>query len=294
MTATPTSPTSPAPSPASAPGVIRLGHSPDPDDAFMFYGIARDLVDTEGLRFEHRLEDIEQLNQRATRGEYEVTAVSLNAYTRLADKYLVLNAGASMGEGYGPMVIANEPFAPDLLKTKKIAVPGENTTAFMTLRLQMGDFDYVVVPFDEIFAAVAQGRADAGLIIHEGQLTYEDEGFYCILDLGKWWQETENLPLPLGINCVRRDLGPDLCHRIDRVLKRSIQFSLDNRDAAVDYALSWGRGLDKAKGDQFVGMYVNQLTLETGTLGRPAIDRYLERVAAAGLIPAGFEAEFVK
>lgn len=290
----PTSRIAPMSHPQAPPGVLRLGHSPDPDDAFMFYGLARDLVDSEGLEFEHLLEDIETLNRRATRGELEVTALSLNAYTQVADKYLILNSGASMGSGYGPMVVAREPFLPELTAKKTIAVPGENTTAFLTLRMCIGDFEYEVVPFDEIFAAVADGKADAGLIIHEGQLTFRDEGFFCILDLGKWWEkETGGLPLPLGINAVRRDLGPEMCRRIDRVLKRSIKFSLDNRPAAVDYALRWGRNLDTAKADKFIGMYVNELTMDTGGIGRPAIDRYLERAAALKLIPEGFRAEFV-
>lgn len=275
-------------------GTIQLGHSPDPDDAFMFYGLARDLVDAEGLRFEHILRDIETLNQWATEGKLEVTAVSLNAYTGLADKYLILNSGASMGSGYGPMVIANEPFDPKLLKNKLIAVPGIHTTAFLTLRMCIGDFQYEVVPFDEIFEAVTDGRVDAGLIIHEGQLTYEKEGFHCIVDLGKWWEkETGGLALPLGINCVRRDLGEALCRRIDRVLKRSIQFSLDNREKAVEYALQWGRGLTMQTADKFVGMYVNELTVDTGGIGKPPIERYLARASELGLIPKDFKAEFV-
>lgn len=280
---------------AADPAVIRLGHSPDPDDAFMFYGLARDLVDAEGLRFEHELQDIETLNQRAQRGELEVTALSLNAYTGLTDKYVLLNSGASMGVGYGPMVIAREPFDPKLLTERTIAVPGVHTTAFLTLRMCIGEFDYEVVPFDKIFEAVADARVDAGLIIHEGQLTYQDEGFFCILDLGKWWQETnDGMPLPLGVNAVRRDLGPELCRRIDRVLKRSIQFSLDHRKKAVEYALQWGRGLDVAKGDKFVGMYVNEWTLDTGGIGRPPIERYVQKAAAAGLIPQTTQVEFVK
>lgn len=280
---------------SSPPRVIQLGHSPDPDDAFMFYGLARDLIDAEGLRFEHILQDIEMLNQRAMRGELEVTAVSLNAYTQLTDKYWILNTGASMGQGYGPMVVAREPIDPKAIGKKKIAIPGERTTAFLTLKMCLGAFDYVVVPFDRIFEAVANGEADAGLIIHEGQLTYEDEGFYCILDLGKWWEaETGGLPLPLGINVVRKDLGPENCRRIDRVLKRSVQFSLDHRAAAVEHALQWGRGLDRAKGDKFVGMYVNELTLDTGGIGRPAIERYLAQAAELGLISATVKAEFVQ
>ena len=205
---------------------IRLGHSPDPDDAFMFYGLAHDRVDAEGLRFEHILQDIETLNQRAFRGELEVTALSVHAYAHAADKYLLLNTGASMGVGYGPMLITREPMVPGALDGLTIAIPGEYTTAFLALRMALGEFHYEVVPFDRIFDAVREGAADAGLIIHEGQLTYERDGFYCMLDLGKWWQEGagEGLPLPLGVNGVRRDLGPDLCRRIDRVLRRSIDY----------------------------------------------------------------------
>ncbi len=275
--------------------LIRLGHSPDPDDAFMFYGLARGLVDAEGLRFEHVLRDIETLNQWAMEGKLEVTALSLNAYTHLTDRYLILNTGASMGRGYGPMVIAREPFDPKLLPERVIAVPGIHTTAFLTLRMCIGDFAYEVVPFDEIFRAVAEGEVEAGLIIHEGQLTYEKEGFYCVLDLGKWWESSsDGLPLPLGINGVRRDLGPELCRRIDRVLRRSVQYSLDHRSAAVDYALQWGRGLNHRTADQFIGMYVNDLTLDTGVKGRPAIERYLARAAELDLIPQSVKPEFVE
>lgn len=279
---------------SAAPEVIRLGHSPDPDDAFMFYGLARDLIDSEGLRFVHELQDIETLNQRAQRGELEVTAVSLSAYTELTDKYLILNTGASMGRGYGPMVIAREPFKPALIPQKKIAVPGLHTTAYKTLRMAVGEFPHVVVPFDKIFRAVAEQKVDAGLIIHEGQLTYQDEGFYCILDLGKWWEgKHKGLPLPLGLNVVRRDLGPEMCRRIDRVLRRSIQYSLDHRAQAVEYALQWGRGLGVDKGDRFIAMYVNDLTTDTGGIGRPAIEQWLEDAKAAGLVPADVHAEFV-
>lgn len=279
---------------AAASNTIRLGHSPDPDDAFMFYGLARDLVDAEGLRIVHELQDIETLNQRAKRGELEVTAVSLSAYTELTDKYLILNTGASMGRGYGPMVIAQEPFKPALLAEKKIAVPGLHTTAYKTLRMAIGEFNYEVVPFDKIFRAVADKKVDAGLIIHEGQLTYQDEGFYCILDLGKWWETRhKGLPLPLGLNVVRRDLGPEMCRRIDRVLRRSIQYSLDHRTQAVEYALQWGRGLGVDKGDRFIAMYVNDLTTDTGGIGRPAIEQWLADAREAELIPAGVNAEFV-
>ncbi|MCL5271512.1 MAG: ABC transporter substrate-binding protein [bacterium] len=275
--------------------VIRLGHSPDPDDAFMFYGLARGRIDTEGLRFEHRLEDIETLNQRAFRGELEVTALSLNAYAHLSDRYTLLNTGASMGVGYGPMVIAREPLVPEALAGRTIAVPGEYTTAFLTLRMFMGEFDYEVVPFDRIFQAVQDGAADAGLIIHEGQLTYEREGFHCVVDLGKWWVETHGgLPLPLGVNGVRTDLGPALCRRIDRVLRRSIDYSLAHRAEAVQYALQWGRGLDAALADRFIGMYVNEWTTDTGGRGHAAIERYLAEATAKSLIPDTCKLAFVE
>lgn len=274
---------------------IRLGHSPDPDDAFMFYGLARQAVDTEGLRFEHRLEDIETLNRRAFNGELEVTALSVNAYAHVCDKYVLLNTGASMGVGYGPMLIAREPIVPEALRGAKIAVPGEMTTAFLTLKMYLGDFEYEVVPFDQIFRAVRQGGVDAGLIIHEGQLTFEQEGFYCVADLGKWWMEGlgEGLPLPLGVNGVRRDLGADVCRRIDRVLRRSIEYGMAHRAEAVRYALQFGRGLDEALADKFVGMYVNDWTLETGTKGRPAIEKFLNHAREQGLVPAQSMVEFV-
>lgn len=273
---------------------LQLGHSPDPDDAFMFYGLARDLIDAEGLRFEHILMDIETLNRWAAEGRLEVTALSLNAWMHLRDRYVILNAGASMGSGYGPMVIANEPFDPAKIKDRLIAVPGEQTTAFLTLRMAVGEFRYEVVPFDRIFEAVAAGGVDAGLIIHEGQLTYQDEGFHCILDLGAWWQkETSGLPLPLGVNAVRRDLGPEVCRRIDRVLKRSIRYSLDHRAEAVEYALQWGRGLTVRTADKFIGMYVNELTEDTGGIGRPAIEEYIRRARELKLVPDSVEVEFV-
>lgn len=273
---------------------IRLGHSPDPDDAFMFYGLARDQVDTEGLRFEHILQGIEILNQRAFQGELEVTALSVHAYAHLTDRYVLLNTGASMGSGYGPMVIAREPLVPEALAGKTIAVPGEYTTAFLTLKMALEDFDYEVVPFDQIFKAVADGSADAGLIIHEGQLTFEREGFHCILDLGKWWEtRSGGMPLPLGINAVRRDLGPDLCRRIDRVLRRSIHYGNSHRKEAVQYAMQWGRGLDTALADRFIGMYVNEWTRDTGGRGRPPIEKFLAEAASRGLIPADYKVEFV-
>lgn len=273
---------------------IRLAHSPDPDDAFMFYGLARGIIDTEGLRFENRLEDIETLNQRAFRGELEVTALSVHAYAHLCDRYMLLNTGASMGVGYGPMVIAREPMVPEALAEKTIAIPGEYTTAFLALRMYLDTFNYEVIPFDQIFRAVADGVVDAGLIIHEGQLTYENEGFHCIVDLGDWWvKEHGGLPLPLGVNAVRRDLGADVCRRIDRVQRRSIEYSLAHRAEAVEYAMQWGRGIESGLADRFIGMYVNDWTLETGGKGRPAIERFLAEAARLELIPANYKVDFV-
>ena len=273
---------------------IRLGHSPDPDDAFMFYGLAHDRVDTEGLRFEHQLEDIETLNRRAMNGELEVTALSVHAYAHLTDGYILLNTGASMGSGYGPMLVAREPLALEALDGATIAIPGEYTTAFLTLRMVLESFEYEVYPFDKIFEAVADGAVDAGLIIHEGQLTYEAEGFHCVLDLGKWWTDShDGLPLPLGVNAVRRNLGEELCARIDRVLRRSIDYSMSHRREAVQYAMQWGRGLDAALADRFIAMYVNEWTLETGGRGRRAIEQYLAETAERKLIPEGVRIEFV-
>ncbi len=281
-------------SPAGTGAPLVVGHSPDADDAFMFYGLARGLVDVEGLEFRHRIEDIETLNRLARAGALDVTAVSLNAYTRLGGRYLILNSGGSFGCGYGPIVVTREPITPEALRSRRIAVPGLNTTAFLTLQLRLGSFDYIEVPFDRIFNYVATGRAEAGLIIHEGQLTWRDEGFHCVLDLGCWWDEVAGgLPLPLGINVVRRDLGPDVCRRVDRALRRSVRYAVEHTDEALAYALRWGRGLDDARGRRFVEMYVNELTLETGERGRPAIEAFLARAAEAGLIPLAARAEFV-
>lgn len=276
------------------PRLIRVGHSPDPDDAFMFYALAHDKLDTGNLRFEHQLQDIETLNRRALAGELEVTAVSLHAYAYLLEKYALLPSGCSMGDRYGPMVVAREPIAVSDLAKKKIAVPGTLTTAFLTLRLLLpGGFSYDVLPFDQILDAVAGGKYDAGLIIHEGQLTFQNQGLKLIVDLGVWWQEKTGLPLPLGGNVVRRDLGPDLMHEISRLLKASIQYSLDHRDAALEYALKYARDMDKSLADRFVGMYVNEWTLDYGPRGREAVRRLLDEGHKAGIIPASVAVEFV-
>src|SRR5262249_46821316 len=243
--------------------LITVGHSPDPDDAFMFYALAHEKLDTGDLQFRHELQDIETLNRRALRGELEVSAVSIHAYAHLLDKYALLPSGCSMGDRYGPMVVARRPLKIDDLKNVKIAVPGNLITAFLTLRLTTGrEFAYDVLPFDQIIAAVRGGRYEAGLIIHEGQLTFQNEGLRLVVDLGVWWQEKTGLPLPLGGNVVRRDLGTDTIRQISRLLKQSIRYALDHRSDALDYALRYARDMDKGLADRFVGMYVNDWTLD--------------------------------
>jgi 1,4-dihydroxy-6-naphthoate synthase len=275
--------------------LITVGHSPDPDDAFMFYALAHDKIDTGGLRFRHELQDIETLNRRALRGELEVTAVSIHAYAHLLDKYALLPSGCSMGDRYGPMVVARTPAALGDLRQMKIAVPGTLTTAFLTLRLAVPEgFAYEVVPFDQILAAVAAGKYDAGLIIHEGQLTFQNQGLHLIVDLGVWWQEKTGLPLPLGGNVVRRDLGPEVIGRISRLLKESIRYALAHRDAALEYALKYARDMDKGLADCFVGMYVNDWTLDYGPRGREAVRRLLDEGHRAGVIPNPTNVEFVE
>jgi 1,4-dihydroxy-6-naphthoate synthase len=275
--------------------LINVGHSPDPDDAFMFYALAHDKLDTGDLQFRHVLQDIETLNRRALRGELEVTAISIHAYASLLDKYALLPSGCSMGDRYGPMVVARQPLTIEQLKTARLAVPGTMTTAFLTLRLLLPDgFTYDVLPFDEILTAVQDGRFDAGLIIHEGQLTFQNQGLHLVVDLGVWWQEKTDLPLPLGGNVVRRDLGPQTMHTISRLLKESIRYSLDHRDAALDYALQYARDMDKALADRFVGMYVNEWTLDYGERGREAVRRLLTEGHRAGVIPQPVNVEFVE
>jgi 1,4-dihydroxy-6-naphthoate synthase len=273
--------------------LITVGHSPDPDDAFMFYALAHDKIDTGELSFRHELQDIETLNRRALRGELEVTAVSIHAYSFLLDKYALLPSGCSMGDRYGPMVVARKPLQVGDLKGVKIAVPGTLTTAFLTLRLLAGDVSYEVVPFDEIIAAVAAGRFDAGLIIHEGQLTFQNQGLRLVVDLGVWWQEKTGLPLPLGGNVVRRDLGAETMRTISRLLKESIRYALAHRQDALAYALRYARDMDMALADRFVGMYVNDWTLDYGPRGRAAVQRLLEEGHRAGIIPSPVAVEFV-
>jgi 1,4-dihydroxy-6-naphthoate synthase len=273
---------------------ITVGHSPDPDDAFMFYALAHHKIDTGDLDFRHELQDIETLNRRALRGELEVTAVSIHAYAHLLDKYALLPSGCSMGDRYGPMVVARRPLTIEQLSQARIAVPGTLTTAFLTLRLLLpGGFTHEVVPFDQILGAVAEGRFDAGLIIHEGQLTFQNQGLHLIVDLGVWWQERTGLPLPLGGNVVRRDLGTQTIRDISRLLKESIRYGLDHREDALQYALRYARDMDTALADRFVGMYVNDWTLDYGPHGREAVRRLLDEGHRAGIIPTPTAVEFV-
>jgi 1,4-dihydroxy-6-naphthoate synthase len=273
---------------------IRVGHSPDSDDAFMFYALTHGKIDTGGLTFVHQLEDIETLNRRALNGELEVSAVSIHAYAHLADRYALLASGSSMGDRYGPTLITREPATLDDLKGRTIAVPGKLTTAFLTLQLCLGkDVPHTVMPFDQILPAVAEGRADAGLIIHEGQLYYGDKGLHKVVDLGQWWFERTGLPLPLGGNVVRRDLGADLVAKIAALLKQSIQYALSHREEALAYALNYARDLDPALADRFVGMYVNDWTIDYGPRGREAVRSLLDAAWEAGLVPMAVDVQFV-
>ena len=274
--------------------LIRIGHSPDPDDAFMFHALANNKLPTGRYTFTHTLQDIETLNHRAQRGELELTAVSLHGYAYVTDKYALCACGASMGDNYGPMVVARQPGPIDSLRGKKIAVPGTLTTAFLTLKLLLGnDFTYEVHPFDEILNIVERGEADAGLIIHEGQLTYARQGLSLIVDLGKWWYEDTGLPLPLGGNAIRRDLGRPVMEEVTDYLKRSIQYGLEHRAEALAHALQYGRDLDQNDADQFVGMYVNDWTLDFGERGRQAVKTLLTRAYEQRIIPHPVDLEFI-
>ena len=278
--------------------VLTLGHSPDPDDAFMFYGLARKLMPAEGFEFKHLLEDIQTLNERALRGELDITAISVHAYAYVSDLYALLPSGASMGDGYGPMLVAARKLTKRQIGGKRIAVPGTMTSAFLALQLWLGrpatQFDYVVVPFDQVFQAVRSGQAEVGLVIHEGQLTYRNEGLALCEDLGLWWgRENDALPLPLGANVIHKRIEPATRSKISRVLTASIRYSLEHRAEAVQYALAYGRDLGRDLTDQFVGMYVNHWTLDYGERGREAIRRFLGRAFEAGLLPRRQELEFV-
>jgi 5,8-dihydroxy-2-naphthoate synthase len=270
--------------------LIRLGHSPDPDDAFMFWALAEERIDARGFEFEHVLRDIQTLNEWALEGRLEVTALSLHAYPFVQERYVLLPHGASMGSGYGPIVVARGDVSlPDV----EIAVPGKMTTAFLALRIAIGDFAYREVPFDQILDQVVAGEAEAGLLIHEGQLTYASEGLVKVLDLGEWWLEQTGLPLPLGVNVARRDLGDETLRRLSGVLADSIEAGLANRDAAMQYALRFGRGLDTDLADRFVGMYVNDLTRDYGEEGRAAVRELLRRGEEVGAFTAPVQVEFV-
>jgi len=277
---------------------LTLGHSPDPDDAFMFYGLAKELIPTPGLRFEHILQDIQTLNERATRGELDISAISIHAYAYVSDTYALLPSGASMGDGYGPMLVAKEVFSRDELAGKRIAIPGTMTSAFLALQLWLGkpatELNLAVVPFDEIFAAVKSGHADVGLIIHEGQLTYRNEGLALCEDLGVWWgRENDGLPLPLGGNVIHKRHSAELRKRVSDILTGSIRYSLEHRPEAVVHSLRWARDMGKDLADQFVGMYVNHWTLDYGERGRESIRRFLARGQAMGVIPSAPALEFV-
>jgi len=273
---------------------ITVAHSPDSDDAFMFYGLACGAVRSDGIDVEHVLADIETLNRAAFEGRYEVTAVSFHAYAYLAEQYALLPHGASMGDGYGPVVVARQD-GPATLRGVRVAIPGTLTTAYLALRLYEPDVEYIVMPFDEIQPAVVQGRVEAGLLIHEGQLTYADDGLRRVVDLGVWWADrTGALPLPLGGNVIRRDLGPATRSAVSRLLSESIAYALANRTRALEYAEQFGRGLDRASTDRFVGMYVNQLTLAYGARGRRGVARLYDEAYQRGLIPKPVKVEFVE
>ena len=270
-----------------------MAHSPDSDDAFMFYALASGLIDTEGLTYVHELQDIETLNQRAMRGELEVTAVSIHAYAHLADRYALLPHGASMGDRYGPRLVARTPGSVESFAGRRIAIPGPLTSAYLAMRLRLPDFVAVPTPFDAIEDAVLAGTVDAGLIIHEGQLTYADAGLHLIVDLGEWWFEDTGLPLPLGGNVVRKDLGDALIAKVSRHLHASIAHGLAHRTAALDHAMRYARGLERSRADTFVGMYVNDWTLDYGARGREAVRALIARGVAAGVIPRQINVEFV-
>ena len=275
--------------------VFTLGHSPDPDDAFMFYAIAKNKIDLRDYRFEHHLEDIQTLNERAMRGELHISAISIHAYPFVADKYALLPCGASMGDGYGPLVIRKKQDAGKDVDLRQcvIAVPGTMTSAFLALRLFLGDFKHIVVPFDQIFDAVGKGEADAGLIIHEGQLTYAKAGFEKVVDLGEWWKRENGLPLPLGGNVIRKDIPPDIRHDLVEIMRESIDYGLAHRDEAVAHSMPYARDMNEKLADEFIGMYVNDFTRDYGEVGRAAIGKFLGDAERAGFINNFGEIEFV-
>jgi len=272
---------------------ITVAHSPDSDDAFMFYGLATNKVRVAGLKFTHTLSDIETLNRMAMEGVYDVTAISFHAYPYLQDKYALMSCGGSVGEQYGPMIVASRPLSLDEVKTIKVAVPGTLTTAYLALKLFAPQIATETVPFDQIIPEIVAGKYEAGLIIHEGQLTYESSGMSKILDLGKWWHERTGLPLPLGGNAIRRSLGPELMATINQALRDSIRYALEHREEALAYAMQFARDLDPQKADRFVGMYVNERTLDYGDDGKEAVERLLQMGHESGIIPHAPRVEFV-
>ena len=302
----------------SIPHPFTLGHSPDPDDAFMFYAVAKNKIDLRGYRFEHRLEDIQTLNERARRGELHISAISIHAYAYVADKYALLPCGASIGDGYGPLVVRKrqtsnaqhrssnpstlQPFnaltgddsARELLRHCTIAVPGTLTSAFLALQVFLGEFNFIVVPFDKIFDAVESGHADAGLIIHEGQLTYARSGFEKIVDLGEWWKRKTELPLPLGGNVVRKDIPPPVRRDLSEIIRESIDYGLTHRDEAVAYSLAYARDMNSQLASKFIGMYVNEFTRDYGETGRAAIRKFLSDARDMGYLDVPIEVEFVE
>ena len=279
--------------PTPAVRTVTVAHSPDSDDAFMFYGLATNKLETEGIKFEHTLKDIQSLNEDAKNGVYDVTAISFHAYAYVSDKYALLPHGASIGDKYGPIVVAKEPRNPDEISDMKIAIPGELTSAFLALRLYNSKFEYEVRPFDEITYAVLSGEVDAGLLIHEGQLFYKELGLDKVLDLGEWWYERTGLPLPMGGNAIKRDLGEDLMKQVSRHLHRSIMYSMENREDALAYAMQFARDMPAELADRFVAMWVNDLTLDYGDRGREAVRLLLDEGHRHGIIPHKVEVEFV-
>ena len=277
------------------PGIrtITVAHSPDSDDAFMFYGLATNKIETDGLKFEHTLKDIQTLNEDAQKGVFDVTAISFHAYAYVSDKYILLPHGASIGDNYGPMVVSKEPREASDIREMKIAVPGEMTSAYLALRIYNPDFQHVVVPFDRIIEVVQNGEVDAGLLIHEGQLFYNQMGLNKVIDLGEWWHEKTGLPLPMGGNVIRRDLGKDLMQRVSKYLHQSIVYSMDNREDALSYAMQFARDMRPELADRFVAMWVNDLTLDYGERGREAVKRLLAEGYQAGIIPNEVKIDFV-
>lgn len=273
---------------------ITVAHSPDSDDAFMFYGLATNKLETNGLKFEHTLKDIQTLNEDAKNGVYDVTAISFHAYAYVADKYALLPHGASIGDKYGPIVVSKEQHKPEDIPNLKIAIPGELTSAFLALRIYNQDFEYTVVPFDEIIDAVKNGKADAGLLIHEGQLFYKQEGLNKVLDLGEWWFEKTGLPLPMGGNAIKRDLGVDLMRLVSKALHKSIVYSMENREDALTYAMQFAREMPTELTDRFVAMWVNDMTLDYGARGKEAVRRLLQEGYENGIIDTQVEVDFVE